>query len=255
MATTSKAAPASLDWLKRPIAHRGLHDAKAGIIENSASAVEAAIAEGFAIEVDLQCAGDFEPVVFHDATLDRLTSETGPLAARNAAFLAEIALRGTADHILPLTQLLQLVAGRAPLLLEIKSRWSDDRRFEQAIAAQLEDYAGQVAVMSFDPASVAAFRHLAPALPRGLIAGRFDDRAEWLQISRLKRFAMRHLLNAAIAQPDLIAYDIKALPALAPYLARTLFRLPLLTWTVRTDADRAKARKLADGMIFEHIRP
>ena len=83
---------AELYWLKRPIAHRGLHDAAKGIVENSASAVSAAMGKGFAIEVDLQCAADDMPIVFHDDTLDRLTSETGPVAARTAEALSEHSL-------------------------------------------------------------------------------------------------------------------------------------------------------------------
>ncbi len=84
-----------LYWLKRPIAHRGLHDAARGIVENSASAVAAAMGKGYAIEVDLQCAANHVPVVFHDETLDRLTVETGPVAARDAEALCAIPLRGS----------------------------------------------------------------------------------------------------------------------------------------------------------------
>ena len=109
--------------------------------------------------------------------------------------------------------------------------------------------------MSFDPDCVAAFRHLAPSLTRGLIGERFDDRHYWPDLSAWRRFAMRHLLTAAFARPNFVAYDIKALPALAPGIARDLFHLPLLTWTVRTETDRANAELFADAMIFEGIEP
>jgi glycerophosphoryl diester phosphodiesterase len=243
----------ALDWLKRPIAHRGVDER--GGIENSATAVGDAIAENYAIEVDLQCARDGLPIVFHDDKLDRLTAETGPVAARDAAALCAIPLRDSTDRILSLDGLLELVDGRVPLLIEVKSNWGRDGRYEANIAAKLRSYPGHVAVMSFDPYSVAAFRHLAPSLPRGLISERFADIHYWSQLSARQRFAMRHLLTAAIARPHFIAYDIKALPALAPAIARNVFGLPLLTWTVRTEAEKATARRYADAMIFEGIVP
>ena len=246
---------AALDWLKRPIAHRGLHDETHGVIENSASAVAAAMAKDYAIEVDLQCAKDGLPVVFHDRALERLTAESGAVAARDAASLSAIPLRNSKDRILSLGELLALVNGRVPLVLEVKSTWGGDPRYEAAIAEMLQPYAGPVAVMSFDPHLVAAFRRAAPALPRGLIAERFADRRYWSELSAGKRFAMRHLLTAAIARPHFIAYDVKALPALAPAIARGLFRLPLLTWTVRTQAEKARALRYADAMIFEGVVP
>lgn len=247
--------PDALDWLKRPIAHRGLHDAAKGIVENSASAVEAAIAKGYAIEVDLQCAARATPIVFHDRTLDRLTAECGPVADRDAAALCAIPLRDSSDRILSLDGLLGIVDGRVPIVIEVKSTWSDDHTYERNIAATLAAYRGHVAVMSFDPQCVAAFRHMAPSLPRGLIGERFEDMRYWSDFSAPRRFAMRHLLTAAIARPNFIAYDIRALPALAPGIARDLFHLPLLTWTVRSEAEKTDAQLFADAMIFEGIEP
>jgi glycerophosphoryl diester phosphodiesterase len=243
-----------LYWLKRPIAHRGLHNAT-GVVENSASAVAAAMGKGFAIEVDLQCAAGHAPIVFHDATLDRLTQETGPVAAHSVETLSTMALRGSGDHIQTLPDLLALVNGFVPLVLEVKSTWARDGKFEANIAKALASYSGPVAVMSFDPHSVAAFRHVAPALPRGLIAERFANMEHWSALTLRQRFAMRQLLTSTFARPHFIAYDIGALPALAPLIARTLFGLPLLTWTVRTMADRDRALRYADAMIFEGIEP
>jgi glycerophosphoryl diester phosphodiesterase len=245
----------ALDWLIRPIAHRGLHDAAQGIVENSASAIEAAIAKGYAVEVDVQCAAQDVPVVFHDKTLERLTAERGAVAEREASALQDIALRNSEDRILSLEQLLALVGGRVPLVIEIKSTWRDDHGYERNIAAALARYQGHVAVMSFDPDCVTAFRDVAPQLPRGLVGERFDDLRHWGELSAARRFAMRHLFPAAIARPNFIAYDIRALPALAPGVARDVFHLPLLTWTVRTEADRANAELFADAMIFEGIEP
>jgi glycerophosphoryl diester phosphodiesterase len=244
-----------LDWLKRPVAHRGLHDAARGIIENSASSVEAAIARDYAIEVDLQCTTDRKAIVFHDRTLDRLTSETGAVAGRSTAELCTIPIKDSDDHILSLHDLLALVRGRVPLLLEVKSTWGEDRRFEVNIAKEFAGYTGHVAVMSFDPRCVAAFRACAPSLPRGLISERFQDPHYWSHLTTLQRFAMRQLLTSAIARPHFIAYDINALPALAPAIARRVLGLPLLTWTVRNETERARAVRYADAMIFEGVVP
>jgi glycerophosphoryl diester phosphodiesterase len=244
-----------LYWLKRPIAHRGLHDAARGIVENSASAVAAAMGKGYAIEVDLQCAANHVPVVFHDETLDRLTVERGPVAGRDAEALCTITLRGSPDRILSLPGLLALVNGRVPLVLEVKSTWTREGKYEANIALLLAAYPGPVAVMSFDPYCIAAFKEIEPSLPRGLISERFSDRRYWPDLTLSRRFAMRNLLTAAIARPHFIAYDIKALPALAPFIAQTLFGLPLLTWTVRTKEERERALRYADAMIFEGITP
>jgi glycerophosphoryl diester phosphodiesterase len=245
---------AELYWLQRPIAHRGLHDEAKGIVENSASSVRAAMGAGLAVEVDLQCAAGHLPIVFHDATLDRLTLETGPVAARDTDALSRIPLRNSEDCILSLPALLALVDGHVPLVLEIKSTWTREGKFEANIARMLASYPGPVAVMSFDPHCLAAFRQAAPLLPRGLVADRFDDPHHWSRLTLWQRLAMRNLLTAAIAWPHFIAYDIRALPALAPLIAR-LFGLPLLTWTVRTKAERERALRYADAMIFEGIRP
>ena len=246
---------AELYWLQRPFAHRGLHDAAKGIVENSASAVSAAMGAGFGIEVDLQCAANHMPIVFHDSALDRLTAETGPVAARDATTLSRIPLRDSKDSILSLPALLGLVNGFVPLLLEVKSTWTRDGRFETNIAEMLAAYKGPVAVMSFDAYSLKAFRAAAPLLPRGVVAERFSDESHWSHLTFGQRIAMRYLLTSAIGRPNFIAYDIAALPALAPLIARFVFGLPLLTWTVRTPEQRERALRYADAMIFEGLRP
>jgi glycerophosphoryl diester phosphodiesterase len=164
-------------------------------------------------------------------------------------------LRNSPDRILSLPALLALVNGHVPLVLEVKSTWTRDGKFEANIANLLASYPGPVAVMSFDPYSLAAFREAAPSLPRGLVADRFDDQHCWSHLTLWQRLAMRNLLTSAIAWPHFIAYDIRALPALAPLIARTLFGLPLLTWTVRTKEERERALRYADAMIFEGIVP
>lgn len=245
----------ALHWLLRPIAHRGLHDAANGIIENTASAFEAAIDAGYAIETDVRVSADGEAMVFHDSSVDRLTRGNGDVATLNAAKLKKIPFRATSDRMQTLPELLAQVAGQVPLVIEIKGDWNKHGLLESRIAKSLEDYDGQVAVMSFDPRSVAAFAAAAPGIPRGLVADRFDDVHGWPGLTLWQRFQMRHLISALIVRPDFIAYDIRALPALAPLITRHLCRWPLLTWTVRTEAERLRAARWADAMIFEGFSP
>ena len=242
------------DWLTaRPVAHRGFHDAAAGRIENTLSAAEAAIDRGFAIECDLQLTADENAVVFHDDTLDRLTDGSGRVDGKSLAEAKAARLNGTDDRIPTLAELLETVAGRVPLLVELKSHWNGDRRLERTVARTLAAYQGPLAVMSFDPASMRAMAGLAPALPRGLVADRFTD-PEYDGLSAGRRFALRHLLEVARLGAQFVAYDVKALPASAPLFLRHL-GWPLLTWTVRTAADRATAARYADQMIFEGFDP
>ena len=245
-----------LDWLTaRPVAHRGLHDAASGVIENTASAFEAAIAAGFAVESDLQLSGDGEAMVHHDFALGRLTLGTRQLAAMTAAGLKEVPFRDTTDRMMTLGEMCDLVAGRTPMVLELKSRFEGDRRLVDRTAQVLESYSGPVAVMSFDPAFVRRLREFAPGLPRGIVAERHYADQEWQDFSNPQRRNLAFLLHGFGTRPHFVAYQVGDLPSPAPLIARYLFGLPLLTWTVRSTEDRLRARRWADQMIFEGFRP
>ena len=244
-----------LGWLTaRPIAHRGYHDRAAGRIENTLPAAEAAIAHTFAIECDLQPTADGRVVVFHDDTLDRLTEATGPVGARTLAELRAIRLRDSDAGIPTLEELLDLVDGRVPLVIELKSRWDGDRRLERAVAPILSDYSGPAAVMSFDPMSMVAMRRLAPALPRGMIGYDFPKGPDEGRLPWPARFALRHLLAAAIVWPHFVSFGIDALPANAPLMLRHV-GMPLICWTVRDAEAWAKARDCTDQITFEGFDP
>jgi len=246
----------ALDWLTaRPIAHRGLHDAAAGAIENTASAFAAAIAGGYGIETDLQISADGEAMVHHDDALGRLTEGSARLADMTAADIKAVRFKASADRILTLGELCDLVAGRATLVLELKSRFDGDRRLVQRAAAVLANYAGPVAVMSFDPALIEAARQIAPGLTRGIVAERHYAHHEWDGMPTAEKRRMAHLLHAPRTRPQFVAYSVKDLPAAAPLIARKVFGLPLLTWTVRSEADRQRALRWADQIIFEGIHP
>jgi glycerophosphoryl diester phosphodiesterase len=151
------------DWLTaRPIAHRGLHDLARGIVENMPGAIEAAIAGNFAIEVDIQLSGDGEAMVHHDDALGRLTDGSGKLIEKTAAELKAIAFKDTPERMMTLADLCARVAGRVPLVIEVKSRFDGDRKLVKRMAEVLENYSGPVVGMSFDPAQTFA-RHRRPA--------------------------------------------------------------------------------------------
>lgn len=245
-----------LDWLTaRPLAHRGLHDASAGVIENTASAFSAAIAGGYGIECDVQVSRDGEAMVHHDDGLGRLTDGSGRLADMDAAAIQAVRFKHSADRILTLSELCDLVLGRATLVIELKSHFDGERRLVGRTAQVLEKYAGPVAVMSFDPAAIEAIRQIAPGLPRGIVAERHYSHHEWDPLPPAAKRRMRHLLHAHRTRPHFIAYSVEDLPAAAPLIARHVFGLPLLTWTVRSEEDRRTAMRWADQMIFEGWRP
>jgi len=245
--------------LARPVAHRGLHDAARGVIENTASAVKAAIDRGFNIEVDLQVSADGEAMVHHDDALGRLAEGAAPLATLGAKELARLPFRATADRMMALAELLELVSGRVGLLIELKSRRDGDLRLVERCAQLLPAYRGACAVMSFDPGLIAALRARAPRLARGLVAERHyqvpaKPGAGWTLAASVHTFSLAHLLHAPMTRPDFIAYRVDDLPVPATRLARALGR-PVFTWTVRTAAQRERAARWADQMIFEGFVP
>ena len=228
---------------ERPFAHRGLHGSS--LVENSLSAFAAAIDGGFGMECDVQASADGVAFVFHDATLDRLTGRKGPVGAWRAEDLDRVMLSGTDEPIPRLTALLSLVAGRTPLLIEVKAPQVQVAPLCEAVAEAVLHYAGPVAVMSFNPEVGAWFARNASGVARGLVVTEEGKRGLGGRIERNLAFWR--------ARPDFLAYDIRDLPRSA-FAARAHKRgLPMLTWTVRTQAQWAAAAHHADQPIFEQI--
>ena len=223
-------------------AHRGLHSAGAGLVENSLPAFEAARDRGFGMECDVRLSADNIPFVFHDRLLDRMTASSGALRDRRADELDRIMLTG--DGAIPrLSALLSLIAGRVPLLIELKL----DRRERLsplcvAVRKALDGYTGPAAVMSFHPGVARWFRLHAPQIARGYVVTEENDGG---LRGRVKRgLAMR------AAHPDFLAYDVRDLPSV--FAARVRARgIPVLSWTVRSPDDWAKVQAHADAAIFE----
>jgi len=229
-------------WLKgRIFAHRGLHGAHAP--ENSPTGFAAAIAQGLGIECDVRLSKDGRAVVFHDERLERLTAASGCVVDRSAEDLAAIPLRGGADRIPLLSDLLAQVAGAVPLLIEIKSsRGHAIAPLCAAVRGDLAGYAGQHAVMSFDPRVGAWFARHAPGTVRGLVVTEEGRRTLRHRIAR--HFALWR------ARAEFLAYDVRDLPS-AFAAARRRRGLPVLAWTVRTAALRQIAALHADAPIAE----
>lgn len=235
---------ARVSWLSKwDYAHRGLHGP--GLPENSPAAFAAAMARGMGIECDIQRARDGHAMVFHDATLDRLTTEHGRVAERSAAELGQIQLTGNSDTIPTLRQVLDQVAGQAPLLIELKSPKDSRGRISAlclSVRRVLEGYQGAHAIMSFDPRIVGWFARHSPLTVRGLVVTEEDDKALPGMIRR--RLSLWH------ARPDFLAYDIRDLPS--RFAAGQRKRgLPVLTWTVSNAEYRERAAAHADAPIAE----
>lgn len=246
----------TIDWLTvRPIAHRGLHDAATGLIENTTGAVRAAITNNYGIEVDLQVSADGEAMVHHDAVLGRVTDGAGRLDALSAAELKSVSFHGNDERMMTLGDLCDLVGGRVTMLLELKSRFDGDPLLPARVAAVLAGYRGPVAPMSFDPLQLNVLRQKAPRLPRGIVAAKYRPHPYWDQMPPWLRYNMGSLLPGSTARPQFVAYAVDNLPAFPITFARHILCLPVITWVVRSENERERVAGFADQIIFEGFRP
>ncbi len=234
--------PQVAGWLGgRVYAHRGLH--AEGIAENSPAAFVAAIDRGLGIECDVRCTADERAVVFHDASLDRLAGRAGRIDQLSVAEITRVALAVGGEMIPTLRDVLDQVAGRVPLLLELKSdRKRSIHRLCRAVRRDLEGYRGPVAVMSFDPRVGRWFAARAPHVLRGLVVTEEN--------SRTFSGTLRRHMALWTARAQFLAYDVRDLPS-GFAAAQRRRGLPLLTWTVSSPALRQRAADHADAPIAE----
>jgi glycerophosphoryl diester phosphodiesterase len=303
-------------WLtERPIAHRGLHNASIGVIENTLQAAEAAIAGGFAIECDIQMSADEEVFVFHDDALDRLTDAKGALIEMSAEAIRRVRIvcapaplagagrgggsRGRditestpaaqtrlrsedsatphpnpppqggresalsrpdiATPIPTFAQFLALVAGRTPVICELKSRFDGDWRIADRAAAIAATYRGPLALKSFDPDLVAYLRLRSPRLrtsghrsPIGVVAQASYDGPDWDSLTPEQKRDWTTFEHFDRLRPDFLSWNVDDLPHEVPFLMKELNGAPVMVWTVRNAAQREAARKWADQIVFEN---
>ena len=243
-------------FLEVPLAHRSLHDVAKGRPENSLAGTRAAIEAGFGIEIDVQLSADGAAMVFHDYALDRLTGVTGAVRQRSAADLRAIPLKGGDEGIPDLPAVLALVAGRVPVLIEVKDQdggmGPNVGPLEAAVAQAVEGYDGPVALMSFNPHSVAFLGELCPDTPRGLTTGSYDP-ADWpltdAACARLREIPDYDRVGASFISHqandlgrDRVA-ELKAAGA------------DVLCWTIRSAQEEARARQVAQNITFEGYLP
>ena len=240
-------------FLRTPFAHRALHDRKAGRVENSLKSIQAAIDAGYGIEMDLQLSADGHAMVFHDDVLDRLTARKGPVRAQTRGALEQIALTDDGGTIPALDTVLNLVAGRVPLLIEIKDQdgamGPDVGTLEQATVAALRGYRGDVALMSFNPHSVAVLADLAPDIPRGITTSSYE-KIWWPEVPEATRDSLREIPDYDRTGACFISHESTDLDR--PRVAELKDKgASILTWTIRSADAEKEARRIVDNVTFE----
>ena len=235
-----------MEWLTDvKFAHRGLHDLSAGVPENSLASFEAAVVAGYGVELDVRLSADGHAIVFHDKTLDAVTDQTGPVFARTAEELGGMRLMGTEEAIPSLKAVLDLIAGRVPVLVEIKNPGLSVGALENAVLNVVRGYDGELAVISFNARSLRWFLDNAAKLPRGRsVIGLWSTSGT----APFWRRALMPIINAFVpSDPDFLTIDL-------PALGTGKQSLPVIAWTVRTPREQERAEKLADGYIFENMK-
>lgn len=240
-------------FLTAPIAHRALHDVKQGRPENSRAAIQAAIDAVYGIEIDLQLSADNVAMVFHDYQLDRLAEAKGAVRQRTAQELGAIGLKGGNEGIPTLEEVLSLVKGQVPLLIEFKDQ--DGQMgdhlgpLEESAAQALTGYNGPLGLMSFNPNSVARMAALCPDIPRGLVTAGFDPKG-WAPLAPDVCDHLRDIPDYQRVGASFISHEVADLarPRVAELKAQGA---DILCWTVTSPAMEAQAREIAGNITFE----
>ncbi len=237
------------DWLREiPLAHRGLHDG-ADAPENSLAAFAAAAAAGYGVELDVMLSRDRVPVVAHDPTLQRAAGRAERVADLTVAQLSGVTLGDSDEHVPTLAAALNELR-EVPVMVELKQPKLRANALEEAVAALLDAHGGPWCVASFNPASVRWFRRARPQSVRVLTAGGIED----AKLPRPLKRRLTELRDLASVAPHAVSYDLDSLPTEPCSLWRARGGV-LVTWTATDEVGLAKAREMADNVIFEHVRP
>lgn len=245
----------------KPIAHRGLHDEKKGLVENSSGAFLAAINKGYGIECDLRPLQNGQPVVFHDETLKRLLDKEEHLSSLHLSVFNHLRYRVGGEKVLTFVDFLSIVGGRVPILVEVKSNWgSPDIVFLSEIARSSLDYKGPLALMSFDPDVMTVLKELAVEIPRGLISGGYHEDCSTIwedtPLDKYQIMRLADLEDTACVAPSFYAYNVHSISRNTKVrFMREVKGLPIFSWTVRTRKELEISREYADAPIFEGIEP
>lgn len=230
-------------WLiKRPVAHRGLWNDK--ITENSLSAYANAVKNNYPIEIDVYMTADGEIVSFHDYTLERMTGKKGLIYESTLAEIKKLRLKGSDEKIPTLKEVLDLVNGKVPLLIELKDQPKDE--YVKTAVDILKNYKGEFAVQSFNPFYVNTIRKIAPGFIRGILA---TENAQ--DQKPLTKFVLKHMSLNFLCKPDFISYSYTGLPLKKSKVKN----LPVLAWTVTDAATAEKIKPFCNNIIFENFIP
>lgn len=228
-------------------AHRGLHGE--GVPENSLAAFGLAAKKGYGIELDVQLSRDGEVMVFHDYTLSRMTGREEKLSALDASELDTLRLDGTDEKIPRLSEVLALVDGRVPILIELKGE-SLSAALCDKLVPMLKDYSGAYCIESFNPVLLGRMAKLMPHIYRGIL---------YTNVCRNKKrftplnIAVSTMATNIIAKPNFIAYDKAYRKGFAVRMASSLYKAERFVWTVKSDAEYAEAKARGEKAIFEGI--
>ena len=244
------AAAHSLNWLiERPIAHRGLHDATNGAVENTVGAFAGAMNHGYSIECDLQLSVDGEAMVFHDYTLERLTLASGSVNEMTTKELRGVTIRYSDDRMQTLAELLEQVDDAVPLVIELKSRFDRSTVLARRTCQVLSGYNGRFVVMSFDPFIMNAIKDMASHLPRGLVMGAFKPE-NWPSLSVPQLENLRDPAHITEVDPHFLSSALIMLDSGKVQSFRASGK-PVICWTV-TSAEQAEiCYRKCDQITFE----
>ncbi len=238
-----------MHWYEnRPIAHRGLHD-NVGIPENSMAAFHAAIDADIPFEFDVHLSSDGELVVLHDHNLQRLTGEDRSVEESDSRFICSLSLMGTEEKIPSLKDVLSLVNGQVPILVEVKNEGKVGD-LESKLLEVLQEYKGEFAIQSFNPFALEYFAKNASQMKRGQLSGSFKDE----QLPFYVKFILSNMFLNIKSKPDFIAYEMTHLKKISVRLQR-YFGTPVLAWTLEHTEEVAEVLKDSDNIIFKFFRP
>ncbi len=236
-------------WLlQRPIAHRGLHQGRS-VPENSLQAFEHAAAKGHPVELDVHLLADGGIAVFHDDDLLRLTGTRGALAAQSRDSLKKLHLYDTDQTIPRLEEVFEVIAGKIPILIEVKNEGTVGV-LERSLLDKLRGYSGEFAVQSFNPLTIQWFKKHAPEIIRGQLACELQD----ISMGAYKKLLLRSMYFLTLNSPMFVAYDIHGMPNRFTSRLHSM-HIPIIAWTVSSEALFHKAKKYAQNIIFEGIDP
>jgi len=232
----------------RPIAHRGLHD-NVNIPENSMAAFSAAIEANIPFEFDVHLTSDGHLVVLHDHNLERLTGVNADVENSTASFITTQKLMNTQETIPLLSDVLSLVDGTVPILVEIKNEGKVGA-LEEKLLEVLKEYKGEFAIQSFNPFALSFVAKNAPEIKRGQLSGSFKGE----NLPFYVKFLLSNMILNIKSKPHFIAYEMTHLNKLSVKLHR-FFKVPVLAWTLEKEEEVALVKKDSDNIIFKFFKP